>query len=468
MRQNEDVRVAWFSPLPPDPSGIAAYSAEVVPLLHDPVGAIDLYSESRAGATGRQSRPPAGVTDDAADAASLPNAAATVYSPHDFVWRHRRRPYDLIVYQLGNATAHDFMWGYLFRYPGVVVLHDAQVHQARALGLLRRAEPRFADYLAEVHANHPDAPADLGYLVAAGLGGGLFRLWPLVSLVLRAARMTAVHSPWLASVLAEAHPDAAIRAIPMGVKDPEEGLDRAAARAAIRGRHHIPAGAVVIGAYGGVTPEKRVPQLLAVLASRLLDVPVHVLLVGQRVAHYDVDADIERLGLRDRVHVTGFVADDDLPAYLAAADIAWCLRWPSNGETSASWIRCLGVGLPTLTTALAQMSDVPTVPAVARTAETGDAVGLAIDVVNEIEEIEMAVRDLAMHADRRARLGANARRWWTGRHTLRHMANGYVALLHEALTRPAPIVALPAHVTDDGSGTARRILEECGLPPVLD
>ena len=44
-----------------------------------------------------------------------------------------------IVYQLGNSASHDFMWAYLFRYPGLLVLHDAQVHQARALWLLQRA-----------------------------------------------------------------------------------------------------------------------------------------------------------------------------------------------------------------------------------------------------------------------------------------------------------------------------------------
>ena len=42
----------------------------------------------------------------------------------------------MIVYQLGNSAAHDFIWAYLFRYPGLLVLHDAQVHQARALWLL--------------------------------------------------------------------------------------------------------------------------------------------------------------------------------------------------------------------------------------------------------------------------------------------------------------------------------------------
>ena len=56
--------------------------------------------------------------------------------PGQFTWRHRRQPYDLVVYQLGNSRAHDFMWSFLFRYPGLLVLHDAQVHQARALWLL--------------------------------------------------------------------------------------------------------------------------------------------------------------------------------------------------------------------------------------------------------------------------------------------------------------------------------------------
>ena len=112
----ETVRIAWFSPVPPDRSGIAAYTAELIPLLAPQVGAIDLYHADR----------------------------------HDFVWRHRREPYDLIVYQLGNSASHDFMWAYLFRYPGLLVLHDAQVHQARALWLLKRLEPRLDDYLAEL------------------------------------------------------------------------------------------------------------------------------------------------------------------------------------------------------------------------------------------------------------------------------------------------------------------------------
>ena len=110
------MRLAWFSPLPPSTSGIAAYSAELLPLLQ---------------AHGHDVEP------------------FTAVNAHDFVWTARRRTLRPDVYQLGNAACHDYMWAYLFRYPGLVVLHDAQLHQARAFALTKRWLPRRDDYLAE-------------------------------------------------------------------------------------------------------------------------------------------------------------------------------------------------------------------------------------------------------------------------------------------------------------------------------
>ena len=54
-----------------------------------------------------------------------------VFIAHDFVWKQQRAPYDLIVYQLGNAPWHDYMWAYLAAFPGLVVLHDGRLHHAR-------------------------------------------------------------------------------------------------------------------------------------------------------------------------------------------------------------------------------------------------------------------------------------------------------------------------------------------------
>ena len=437
------MRVAWFSPLPPDTSGIAAYSAEVAPLLMPRLGALDLYSPHSA---------------------THPLAAI---DPVEFTWRHRRHPYDLVVYQLGNSTAHNFMWSFLFRYPGLVVLHDAQVHQARALSLLNRLEPRLTDYLAEVRANHPEASPDLGYLFAAGLGGELFRLWPLVSLVLGASRLTAVHNAHLARTLAIAHPDAAITALEMGTMDPREDRPELAAEAAaIRQRFRIPDDAVVVGAFGGITPEKRIPQLLTAVASIGDDAALHVLLVGQRAAHYDVDSAIASLGLIGRVHVAGYVEDEALPAHLTAADVCWCLRWPSSGETSASWLRCLAAGRPTLITALAQLQDVPALAAsdlrsVDLTAAR-QAIAIAIDPLDEPDDVPLALRALAARADVRGAMAAAARRQWESRHTISRMADAYERLIVDAASRPAPVFELPAHLRDEGTTTARRILSEMG------
>ena len=188
------------------------------------------------------------------------------------------------------------------------MLHDAQVHQARALWLLSRLEPRLTTIWRSSWRITRRRPPNLGHLFAAGLGGQLFRLWPLVSLAIRASKLTVVHNAHLAARLAREHPGAAIRHLEMGVADPwGSGHDLCD----VRGRHGIPDDACVIGAFGGITPEKRIPQLLeAVAAAR--HPHLHVLLVGPRAAHYDVEADVRRLGLEARVHMAGYVSDEDV------------------------------------------------------------------------------------------------------------------------------------------------------------
>jgi glycosyltransferase involved in cell wall biosynthesis len=453
------VRVAWFSPVPPSRSGIAAYTAEVVPLLRERLLSIDLFVDPTGIGAPFPTDRDATLETGRNIAPEHPRTRAPEHSAHEFVWRHRRDPYDLTVYQLGNAECHNYMWAYLFRYPGLVVLHDAQLHQSRALWLLKRLKPRRDDYFAELRANHPDAPADLGELIAAGLGGLLYHQWPMVSLVMRASRLTAVHSERLADALGEAfsgagHADGlptGITAIPMGVKDPGPGSP--ATGAAVRVRAGIPDNAIVIAAYGGITPEKRIPQLLrAVAAQGEPTPPWHVLLVGARAPHYDVDADARRLGLERRVHVAGYVPDDDLAAYLHAADIACCLRWPTNRETSASWLRCLAAARPTVFTRLWHLEDVP------------DDAAVAIDVLDEDRSLAAALARLLGSGDLRRAMGARGRAWWEAHHQLPAMADAYQRAIAEAADRPIPHPTLPRHLLDDGSGTVDTRLAEMGIP----
>src|SRR6185436_12456385 len=183
-------RLAWFSPMPPVRSGIAVCSADLVRALGGEY-AIDVYVD-RAG--------------DAAPA----DSAAGLYAAHEFVWRHRREPYDLTIYQFGNSSHHDYLWPYFFRYPGLAVLHDAHLHHARAASLLRTT--RRDDYRAEFAANHPGLSPDLAELAVAGLDSHLLYLAPMTRLVVARARLTAVHAPALVPRVREEAPSAPVAA----------------------------------------------------------------------------------------------------------------------------------------------------------------------------------------------------------------------------------------------------------------
>ncbi len=419
------MNVAWFSPLPPDRSGIAAYSAELLPLLAARGLAIETFTADNA---------------------------------RDYVWKARRQPYDLTVYHLGNASCHDYMWAYLFRYPGVVVLHDAQLHQARALWLTRRWQPRREDYLAEFRANHPDAPADAGELVAAGLGGSLYQHWPFVRLVIERARLTIVHNRRLQQDLRARHPSAAIEHVAMGVSDP------LAPRPPAPRPVGVPGG-LVIAAVGGITPEKRIGRLIRAVSALADRHPtLHLLLVGAASPHYDARDEARRWRVADRVHLPGYVPDEALGAYLSAADVCACLRWPSNRETSASWLRCLAAGRPTIVTALADLVDVPTVDprgwqrldAGAPAGERRPPVAVGIDLLDEQHSLELALDRLASDAALRTAIGDAGRAWWSAHHRLEPMADAYARVLTRARTLPEPAGALPAHLQADGTDRARR------------
>lgn len=429
------MRIAWFSPLPPSRSGIAAYSAEILPLLRARHHAIDVFVD-------RQPLP----------------GEPSVSSAHDFVWKHRRNAYDVTVFHLGNASCHDYMWAYLFNYPGMVVLHDAQLHQARALWLTRW-RPRRDDYLAEFAANHPEAPPDVGYLVVAGLGESLYQHWPLVRLVLETARLTVVHNARVRHDLEQRYPSATLDAIEMGVADPAIVSD-----ASRRDRHNIPRDAVVIAAFGGVTPEKRIGPLIRALGAVADRHPnLHLMLVGSEVEHYDVKEDIERWRVADRVHVTGYVDDQELPAYLAAADICACLRWPTNRETSASWLRCLAAGRATIITEMTHLVDVPTLDPHdlrARAGTAGEPIAVSIDIIDEDHSLHLALHRLASNERLRARLGAAARKWWAAHHRLDLMANHYDRVLTRAASLPVPNRELPAHLRADDLSRVRALAEE--------
>src|SRR5204863_9532185 len=106
--------------------------------------------------------------------------------------------------------------------------------------------------------------------------------------------------------------DDRIRSVRLGEGERVSPEREADARRRVRARYGIPDEALVFGCFGGMTPEKRIPQVLAALRAILPHAPdARLMLSGAAASHYAMESDIAALWLGDRVIVTGYLATDD-------------------------------------------------------------------------------------------------------------------------------------------------------------
>src|SRR5689334_820697 len=99
-------RIAYLSPLNPAPSGISDYSEELLPYLAQ-YADITLYRDEGLRPVNQELlrhlavRPVGKLERD-----------------------QRRRPYDAILYHMGNSPVHAAIWRTMQRVRGIVVLHE--------------------------------------------------------------------------------------------------------------------------------------------------------------------------------------------------------------------------------------------------------------------------------------------------------------------------------------------------------
>jgi glycosyltransferase involved in cell wall biosynthesis len=348
------------------------------------------------------------------------------------------------------------------------VLHDAHLHHARAAALLMHG--RAADYRAEFACSQPETSPDMAELAVAGFATHLYYSWPMTQLVARASRMTAVHSPLLAETIRADAAGARVEVIRLahGVRMGSGAAAAAAAR--VRARHAMDSQEVVFGVFGGLTAEKRIPQVLDAFAALLPYVPAaRLVLAGEPAPYYDLRADIDRLRLGDRVIVTGFVDDAErFTEYVAGCDVSINLRWPTAREVSGPWVRALAAGRPTITMDLVHTANVPSLDprtwTVPQSHSEREPVTVAIDLLDEDHSLRLAMRRLATDADLRDRLGRAAAAYWDREHSLPRMIDDYHRLIAGAQQRPAPLVTLPAHLRTAGGERLEQLLEPFHLP----
>jgi glycosyltransferase involved in cell wall biosynthesis len=425
------VRIAFLSPLPPAPTGIADYSTEVLALLAS-VHEIEVFHNQRKIERDR-----------------LPTACR-VRPVARFLSSHEKQPFDLAIYQLGNGPAHAFLYPLLSRVPGLVVLHDLVLHHSRARSFLDspeaaeyRADPGDAQardaaarirlrYLEELRYTYPERAERLFEAQLGTVGSLLPYAYPLCRMPLEAARLVAAHNDFMVRAVEEEAPGVAAVRIPMAAAARPVG---AYPVASLRARYGFGPDEVVVGAFGLLTREKQIETVARAVARAAPTLPhLRLLLVGPSPDPLALDDMLRRVGVRERTIVTDRVPFWTLPAHMEAADLVVHLRHPSARETSAALLRVLAQGRPTILSDLEHWADIPE-----------DAV-VRVDVTDEEGGVTRALLRLAANAKLRLRLGVQARAFARREHSPAACRAGYESAIAMAAAWPDPPARpWPAH-----------------------
>jgi glycosyltransferase involved in cell wall biosynthesis len=373
------VKVAYFSPLPPSTSGIADYSALLLPALERLVD-VEVVRPGRTRPVG--------------DA-------------------------DVALYHVGNdPDAHAWIVDALRRRPGLVVLHDFVIHHLVAGMTIGRHDGHA--YLAAMEREAGVAGRMLGWGVLEGRVPPLWEIrpteFPLAGEVLDRATGVIVHSRYVEARVLEHGYAGPLWRIPHPAW-PAPQVERARVE-----------GSPLFGCFGHLNENKRIPHLLRAFAEfRAAHRAARLLLVGAETPGFDLGGRLERLRLDgDGVLRRPYVEEAELWELMSACDAVVQLRAPTMGETSGSAIRTLALGKPLVVSDVGWFAELP------------DDVALKVPVGGD-EETAGLVRAFERLAEPGVaeRMGAAALAYVRAEHDVDRVAEQYLSAIEQAAGAPA-------------------------------
>ncbi|MFA0405730.1 glycosyltransferase [Vibrio sp. 10N.222.52.C12] len=376
---NARKRLAYISPLPEQRSGIADYSAELLPSLIEyyDVDVVVIQEE---------------ISDDWINENCLVRSVDWFESHSDL--------YDRVLYHFGNSHFHQHMFDLLYKYPGTVVLHDFYLgHVMESMGLLND----------QAYYSH-------GYIPFVGGGEDIVWNYPLNKKVIDHAHGVIVHSDnsrilankWFGEQVAKEW-----SVIPL-LRKPAETLIKRECREIL----NLPEDAFLVCSFGLLGSTKQNEELLdAWLASKLSENPKsYLIFVGENSSNeygVNIEKKIRQSDHSSRVIITGWADSDTFKNFLSASDIGVQLRTMSRGETSAAVLDCMNYGLPTIVNENGSMADL-----------CDDSV-LKIQDEFSLQELVKALEELYFNSEKRSSIGINAREKIADEHSPRKCAKQY-------------------------------------------
>ncbi|MBI3209785.1 MAG: glycosyltransferase [Candidatus Solibacter usitatus] len=293
------MKVGYYAPLPPVRSGVADYAADLLAAL-------------------RQHCEP------------VPNGGG-----------------DTALYQLGNNQMHHVIFQRALAEPGVILLHDANLHHYH-LGALNEARyvsefvkqygTWFEDYAAMLWRGRAHSASDPRYFE-----------YPLLRTVISRSRAVIVHNAAAARIATNEGAAGKLHVIPHLLPRIRPAHAQAVTR--LRQSLGIAAGSTLFAVFGHLRESKRIAGVVRAFARvHALAPHVRLLIAGESVSA-PYAAALEQLLDTPGILRAGHLSEGDFWTYASAADVCINLRYPSCGETSGIGMRLMALGKPVLVTA---------------------------------------------------------------------------------------------------------------------
>ncbi|MEA5513691.1 glycosyltransferase [Nodularia sp. UHCC 0506] len=406
---NTKPQIAFFSPFPPAKSGIADYSQDLLPSLSKHYD-LDLYHDGSYS-------PDVSVNDN-------------LFLHSQFEDRLQLQEYEGIIYQIGNSSYHSYMYFQIMRYTGISVLHDYYLG-----GLINYMDahcPEFGVHLSKEmeHSYGKDRATEILNLLQTG-SLNIHEKLPEAGIYINRRIFTrsigvVLHSRWAYELAIREFTndnDYIVhipQLVPKFTSKEKSGRDE-------RQNLGIPDDSFVISTFGFISSTKRPLQILHAFKKYHTNQPnAYLVFVGgtDYLGSINIENEVSNLNLQGHVKVTGYVNMLDFYRYIEVSDICLNLRFPFKGESSASLLRILSVGKPTIVTDIGSFSDFP------------DDVVLKIPQPsqnNEVEAIFQALMLLTKNLEYRNSLSQNASEYIAREHSPERCAGLYVDFIKQVL-----------------------------------
>lgn len=328
---------AMFTPLPPIRSGISDYSVDIITAMSRFCD-VDVFTDT-------------GYTP----ACTLPENVHVF--PHT-AYEERKSLYSRTFFQMGNSEYHFYMYPYIRKHHGIVVLHDSNLHGAAyhyAMNLHKGDYGLYEEMLREDYSME-ETGAYLSALRGGSTHPAIYEM-PLHSFVTAHADAVIVHSEEAKRTVLRQDIARNVTVIPSYA----EILPLREA-AACRRENGMEEDCILISAFGFIHATKRAMPILHAFARLHGEEPAARLLLAGR-AEGELLSEMEHFiaenGLKDAVTITGFLDLAQFKAYIDMTDICLNLRHPSNGETSGSLMRILARGKAVVVNDIGSFSEIP-------------------------------------------------------------------------------------------------------------